>query len=296
MAGSFALSMRRETSIIANSRDKAQAIAIAEAGIIFAQLNLLLVDKEQRWRTSGHIYPVNFNGAIIRIKIQSESGKIDINRADEKLLTGLLMQTDIESQQYQSVVNAILDWRDKDDLIRIDGAEKSTYEAADLTYQPRNKVFQTIEELRLVFGITPELFEQLKPMITVYSKQKAVNLKMANRNVLLAATGLDMEIIDTYLNERINSDKNQLPDPSFPQAIGKKMNNQIKSVYTVIAEARLDNGAKARVQVVMKQSHSYAKQPFIILDWKRYASLKNSLFSKELESLLITQDAKFNVR
>jgi len=295
MAGSFTLGMRRETSIIANLRDKAQAIAIAEAGITFAQLNLLTVNKEQRWRASGHIYPVRFNEADIRIKIQSESGKIDINKANEKLLTGMMAQTDADAIQQQSIVNAIIDWRDKDDLIRINGAEKATYEAADLPYQPRNKPFQTTEELRLVFGVTAEIFEQLKTMITVYSKQTMVDLKAAEKKVLLAATNLDSETIDSYIAERINSERNQLPTPAFPQFSGKKANASAKKIYTVIAETQLNNGAKARIQVIMQRNPKNTPQPFIILDWKRYAALKNALFSKHTKSLLITQNAELNL-
>ena len=294
MAGSFTLGMRRETSIIANMRDKAQAIAIAQAGITFAQLNLLKVDKEQRWRANGHIYPIRFNHADIRIKIQSESGKIDINKANEKLLAGMMAQTDVDPIEQQSIVNAILDWRDKDDLIRIDGAEKATYEAADLSYHPRNKPFQTTEELRLVLGITAEIFEQLKTMITVYSKQTRVDLKTAEKKVLLAVSNLDTETIDSYISERVNSDINQLPTPVFPHFSGKKSNTSAKKIYTIIAETQLHNGAKARIQVIMKKNAKNKSQPFIILDWKPYAALKNALFSKDSESLLITQNAELN--
>jgi general secretion pathway protein K len=294
MAGSFTLGMRRETSIIANMRDKAQAIALAEAGVIFAQLNLLTLDKEQRWQANGHIHPIRFNNADIRIKIQSESGKIDINKADAKLLAGMMAQTEVEAIQQQAIVNAILDWRDKDDLIRIDGAEKATYDAADLPYHPRNKPFQTTEELRLVFGVTAKIFEQLKTMITVYSKQTSVDLKTAEKEVLLAVTSLESETIDSYLTERVNSERNQLPPPNFPQFNGKKSKIKAKEIYTVIVETQLNNGAKARIQVIMQKNPKNKAQPFIILDWKRYAALKNALFSKDSESLLITQNAKLN--
>ncbi|MDQ7089147.1 MAG: type II secretion system protein GspK [Methylococcales bacterium] len=292
MAGSFTLGMRRETRIIANLRDKAQAIALAEAGITFAQLNLSTLDKAQRWRASGHIYPVQFNQATIRVKIQSEFGKIDINKANEKLLTGMLLQTDIAPEKHPAIVNAIIDWRDKDDLIRIDGAEKATYQSEGLAYAPRNKPFQTIEELRLVLGVTPELFEQLKTMITVYSRQLTVDLKTASRAVLLAATGLEAERIDSYIAERVESDINHLPTPALITT-GTQSKKNAQEIYTVIAETQLNNGAKARIQVVMKKKSDPSK-PFIILDWKRYAALKTSLFSKTMSLLLIPEDAELN--
>ena len=55
MAGSFTLTMRRDSNVTANIRDKAQAVAIAEAGLTIAQLNLVNSDKNKRWRSQGNI-------------------------------------------------------------------------------------------------------------------------------------------------------------------------------------------------------------------------------------------------
>ena len=292
MASSFALTIKRETNLIANLRDHSKALAIAEAGITLAQLHLLKVDKEQRWRANGHIYATKFNGVKLRIKIQMESGKIDINKADEKLLSGMMKQTDLAEEKQQAIVNAILDWRDGDDLVRIDGAEAQAYQAANLSYVPRNKAFQNIQELRLVLGVTPELYDQLKSMITVYSKNKKVDLKNANRDVLLAASGREDEDVDNYIAERLESDKNKTPSPAF---ITYRAFSIRSNVFSVISEAQLNDGARARVQVIMKKNTAdKSKLSFKILDWKPYADLKTSLFSDTMNSLLITADAELN--
>ena len=44
MAGSFTLSMRREASVISSIRDRAQATAIAEAGVVIAQIMLIEIN------------------------------------------------------------------------------------------------------------------------------------------------------------------------------------------------------------------------------------------------------------
>jgi general secretion pathway protein K len=294
MVSSFALGVRRETRLTANIRDKAQAIALAEAGIIFAQLHLLTTDKQQRWQASGHIYPLNFKDAKIRIRIESEAGKIAINQAKETLLMKMLLQTNLAENQHQAIVNAILDWRDADDLIRIEGAEKNSYRQAGLLYEPRNKPFQTIEELRLVLGVSAELFAQLKPMITVYSTRVAVDLTTANQQVLVAVTGLAPEVIDDYIAQRIAQDNKNLPLRDFPQPSAKKNNRILPKIYTIIAETQLNNGTQARVQVVLKQNSTVSNNPFVILNWKRYADLTTSLFAKTMDFLLITEDAEFN--
>ncbi|MCK4493626.1 MAG: general secretion pathway protein GspK [Methylococcales bacterium] len=292
MASSFALTIKRETNLIANLRDHSKALAIAEAGITLAQLHLLLVDKEQRWRANGHIYASEFNGVKLRIKIQMESGKIDINKANEKFLSGMMKQTDVTEEKQQAIVNAILDWRDGDDLVRIDGAEARDYQAANLSYVPSNKAFQNIEELQLVLGITPELYKQIKPMITVYSKNKRVYLKNANRDVLLAVSGRDEATVDTYIAERLESDQNKTPAPNF---ISYRTISFRSSIVNVISEAQLGDGARARIQVIMqKDTTDKSKLSFKILDWKPYADLNTSLFSDTMTPLLMTNDAELN--
>ena len=292
MASSFSLTIKRETSLISHLRDHSKALSMAEAGITLAQLHLLMVDKEQRWRANGNIYATEFNRAKLRIQIRSESGKINLNQANEKILQGMLKQTDLDEEKQQAIVSAILDWRDGDDLTRVDGAEANNYQAAELSYQPRNKPFQTIEELRLVLGVTTTLYQQLKPMLTVYSKSKKVELKNASRKVLLAASGRDEEAVDEYIAQRVKSDQENTPEPKFITYRGFSFRSQI---YSVISEAQLEGGAKARIQVIMKKNTGNTALPFKILDWTRSIALKNSLFSDTMKPLLITEDAELNL-
>jgi general secretion pathway protein K len=292
MASSFSLTIKRETNLISSLRNHSKAVAIAEAGVTLAQLHLLKVDKDQRWRTNGNIYATEFNGAKLRLQIRSEAGKIDLNYADEKSLQGMMRQTDLDEEKQQALVSAILDWRDGDDLTRMEGAEANQYQAANLAYQPRNKPFQTLEELRLVFGITADLYQQLSPMLTVYSKTKKVDLKNASRRVLLAVSGRNQEGIDDYIKERVESDQNNTPEPKF---IGYRGFSLQSKVYSVISEAQIDGGAKARIQVIMKKNTAKNKPPFKILNWTRTPLFKNSLFSNTMTALLITEDAELNL-
>ena len=56
MAGSFALSMRRESSIVSVIKNNAHAMAIAESGIALAETMLLNPDPNKVWRADGNIY------------------------------------------------------------------------------------------------------------------------------------------------------------------------------------------------------------------------------------------------
>ena len=179
MAGSFALSMRREASITAGIKNNAQAMAVAESGIALAEMMLQNPDPDKRWRADGSIYEIIATDAKVRVRLLAEAGKIDINKADQALLEGLMIYAPVDAEQKSRLVGAILDWRDADDLVHINGAEKKEYQDASLSYQPGNKPFQSIEELQMVLGMNKSVFLQLEPLITVYSGQPTVSVPHA---------------------------------------------------------------------------------------------------------------------
>lgn len=215
MAGSFALSMRREAAIVTGSSSNARGVAIAESGLALAELMLMHPDQQQRWRTDSSIYHVDYADASLRIQLLAETGKIDINSADEPLLQGLIAQVPLEAEEQTRLLNAILDWRDTDDQVRENGAEKKDYKAAGLSYQPGNKPFQSIEELQLVLGMNEQVFKALENLITVYSKQPKVDLAQAPKDVLQIVPGMDAELIDTYIMARRDSAINGLAAPTL---------------------------------------------------------------------------------
>lgn len=288
MAGSFALSMRREAGIVANIKNSAQAIAIAESGLNFAEMMLLLPDKNKRWRTDGSVYQLDTDDAVIRIRLLAESGKIDINKAEEKLLTSLLAAApSVDSKTQVKLVSAILDWRDEDDLVHIDGAEQKEYKEAGLKYSPRNKPFQSIEELRLVLGMDEATFNWLAPLVTVHSRQAQVNLQQASKDVLLVLPELDEGLLEEYLAARLDSAKRDLPPP-FPSIPVSTQPNQSPQpaqggqaqAITVISEALLEDGTAAGL-AAMIQNGPGTLTPFQILNWQRNAVNGTSLFADQ---------------
>ncbi|MDD1628585.1 MAG: general secretion pathway protein GspK [Methylococcaceae bacterium] len=298
MAGSFALSMRRESSIIAGIKNNAQAKAIAESGIAMAEIMLLNPDPAKGWRTDGSIYEINSADAKIRVRLSSETGKIDINKADETLLKGLMTSAPVDEDQQTKVVNAILDWRDEDDLVHIEGAEKQEYQDAGLSYQPGNKPFQSIEELQLVLGMDKSLFLWIEPLVTVYSGQPQVTIQDATKEVLLVIPGLDRGLVDSYIAARVESAINNLPAPPFPSS--SEMNTPTRqniptgqsNVLTVVSEAVLDDKSRASVSAVIKKSGNSQAIPFEVLKWQHVSANSASLFTDAMSKLLVAQYAE----
>jgi len=305
MAGSFALSMRREASISTGNKNNAQAMAVAESGVAIAELMLLNPDQNQRWRGDGSIYEIITTNAKIRVRLLSESGKVDINKADQALLEALLANISSVADQKLKLVGAILDWRDADDLVHSDGAEKDEYKVAGLSYQPRNKPFQTLEELQLVLGMNETIFLQLEPLVTIYSGQSNVSVQLASKEVLQIIPGLDQGLIDTYMTARLESALNNSPMPLFPSSpgspnsVGQPAAPGQANVLTLVSEALLDDESNATISVVVKQADPVAMQntttlqsPFQVLKWQQVTNHERSLFADAMSELLVKKYAE----
>ena len=55
------------------------------------------------------------------------------------------------------IAPAIMDWRDEDSTVSTDGAEDETYSRFTPPYRAKNAPFESVEELRLVAGMTKEI-------------------------------------------------------------------------------------------------------------------------------------------
>ena len=291
MAGSFALNMRRESSIIAGVKSNAQAMAVAESGIAMAELMLLVPDPNIIWRADGSIYEIDFDDVIIRIRLVSESGKIDINKADEALLQSLMASAPVDSDQQTRLVSAILDWRDADDLVHVEGAEKDEYQEAGLSYQPRNKPFQSIDELQLVLGMNEAVFKWIEPLVTIYSGQQQVNIQQADKEVLQVIPGLDRGLIDSFIADRLESARNNLPAPPFPSSSGQNTSSGQNSALTIVSEALLNDESRALISAVIKKSGNAQKTPFEVFKWQLLTGKGASLFTDAMSELLVKQYA-----
>jgi len=306
MAGSFALSMRRESAIIAGIKNNAQASAVAKSGIAMAEMMLLNADPAKGWRADGSIYEINAADAKIRVRLLSETGKIDINKADESLLKSLITNASLDEEQQTRLVSAILDWRDEDDLVHIEGAEKQEYQDAGLSYQPRNKPFQSIEELQLVLGMNKSLFLWIEPLVTVYSGQQQVTMQVAAKEVLQVIPGLDKSLVDSYIAARRESVINNLPAPLFPSSsgmnaptgqnitVGQSSNSAGQNnVLTVVSEAILDDESSSSISAVIKKSNNtQTPSPFEALKWQHVTANSASLFTDAMSELLVKQYAE----
>lgn len=106
-----------------------------------------------------------------------------------------------DKKSLEQVVTNIADWgSSKPDSIN-GGDKKSIYRNYEGTFPP-NRAFRTLEELRMVAGMTDELFELIEPSVTVYG-MKGINPNLANKEVLTSMDpGMTPEIVSEVMKRR----------------------------------------------------------------------------------------------
>lgn len=107
------------------------------------------------------VAPLNSDesGTRVRAGLIDESARLNLNAIvafdlDEEPTAQMLMNVPGMTEE---IADAILDWIDDDDEVRSYGAESSEYESLQPPYTARNGPLESLDELLLVRGVTPQL-------------------------------------------------------------------------------------------------------------------------------------------
>ena len=136
------------------------------------------------------------------ISVTNEGSRIDLNEADADVLTALFSVIGVSDDLSGVLADRILDWRDSDDLKSLNGAEDPDYAAEGLPYGAKDDLFSSVEELRQVLGITPEIYRRVAPELTVDSGKAKVEEQFASAVVLATVKGVTLEEAQTTVDER----------------------------------------------------------------------------------------------
>ena len=142
-----------------------------------------------------------------RYGLSDEESKINLNTAGLTVLENLFIAAaGLEEVEAQELAASIVDWRDKDSQLSIPlgSAEDSYYRGLAYPYEAKDSEFESLDELLLVKGMTPEIFERLRDYVTVSSSGR-VNINTASSPVLLAL-GLEEDIADKIIRYRSADD------------------------------------------------------------------------------------------
>jgi general secretion pathway protein K len=226
VAFDFSASVREEAAAAHRYNDETQGYYLALAGFQRGVYELLqqsagrdsLGTEKRADIFDGGWHEETLGGGVFRVRWLDEGGKININRADEGTLRRIFTNLGIEEPGRTIIVDSIMDWRDPDNLHRLNGAENEYYRSLTPPYTARNGPFDTVEDLLWVRGVTSELFYgydgaygqreenvrtiALREIFTVDSPIDRVNLRTASAEVIHTVAGIPLEKSRGFVEER----------------------------------------------------------------------------------------------
>jgi hypothetical protein len=185
----------------------------------------------------GLPHRIFLNQTAIDFILEDERGKIDLNKAPDEdirlVLRGMLELQGEPPAMADRLLNAILDWKDSDNLPREGGAEDETYEQRRPAYVAANGPFKSVEELLLVEGVTYEMFYGRSVMREGTGASDAGEVSAVN------PLGLGIRHIFTVYNDSGKVIKDYAPELLL-NLIGDKIEMQNASAAPGQAGARIN--------------------------------------------------------
>lgn len=228
---SFSFLIRTEARSTIFFKEGVQKRFIAEAGMERAILEIfhrqtyreqaVVVEGNEVVRIDGRPYTGRMETGSYKFRLLSESGKIDINKMSDLtgiVLKNLLLSLDVPQEKADIIVDSILDWTDSDNLRRLNGAEDEYYLSLQVPYRAKNAPLDTLEELLLVKGITPDILfgnkehRGIVQYLTIYGTSSKININAAPKELLMALPGLTEETAKRIIDQRETAEFRSVQD------------------------------------------------------------------------------------
>ena len=160
---------RAETRIAANLRDAAVLEAAADAAVNEAALHL--IDRSPAgWHPDGSAHVLRVGTVDVLVRAESEASKMPLNTSPNVLITALVHQLGADTRLATQIGDEIDNWRNPADFPTGLGAKAPQYRAAGRDWGPANRPLRSLDELRLLLAMTPELYALMSPHVSAYSQ------------------------------------------------------------------------------------------------------------------------------
>jgi general secretion pathway protein K len=306
----FCFAMRTEVNITNHYKEELQLYAMAEGGFERAVTELIykhdpgvqqmrkamkleeIPPEKMEWVTDGRPYLLPFDQGTCEVRVVSESGKININLVSESTLRKIIGNLGLEEEERDVVVDSILDWRDADDFYRVNGAENDYYRSLKEPYDCKNGNLDSIEELLLVRGVTPELFYGrkmirneggvskgrigLKDIFSIYAAGEQIDINSATPVALRFVLGIPEEVAQQIVKAREEKGFEHQQDllqrvPEISPFMGEIVNfilfRSLVPYYTIESKAKKKEGESNRGIKAIVKVEPRDKKKYKIIQW-----------------------------
>lgn len=256
LLGGYAVLARTEGLQARYEFARTQAYYAAQAGLMQALYQLHDAQPKQRWVADGRTYTFKFGQARIQVSAVSENGKVDLNAAAPQVLQALFTAAGLVPEASRQLAARVVDWRQPAAAQAV-GGTNAVYQAAGRHYGPRHAPFASIEELQMVLGMTPKLYQRLASQVTIWSGKPVPDQDTAPRLALLAIPGMSKDRVQALLAARRDN-----ANPGRP-VIDNGLIQSFKST------AALADGTEAQLRATIRLRPAQAgAQPYMVLRWR----------------------------
>src|SRR5437588_1808689 len=159
---------RTELRIAGNLAANAAAQAAADGAIYRAIFNVLDPRQDEHWDLDGGMHELQIADTRVALRLENEAARVNPNLASTPLLQALLEVVSGNPEQAASVAVTIAEWVGAKKGPQPLTGSNADYGAAGMEYRPPREPFESIEELARVRGVTPDLFQLLRPHLTLF--------------------------------------------------------------------------------------------------------------------------------
>ena len=284
----FVFSMRLEASMARSYRDSVLAEHLAESGVqqaireVLSQAQITALDEGGQLlfyralpgQTAPERVPplprtrVPLGRGEFSYRITDEAARLDINATTPAQLDRLLAALGLERLQRDIISDSLQDWRDRDELHRLNGAEsEDVYLRLPLPYRSRNGNLQDAAELRQIRGVSRELYvgtgdrPGLGDLVTAI-RPGGVNLNTASAPVLKALGFSDAEMAEV-LQTRVRT-----PYLTVPGRFAGRGLVVGSATFRIEAEGRLPGSPPSRVLAIVQRGGRTAPVGVTVRLWR----------------------------
>lgn len=270
----LAMSMRLEASMVRSYKDVTLATHLAEAAVqqaireILGPASIQALDEDGTlsfYRVVGTStllakqsrmprHRVALGAGEFSYRISDEEARLNVNLAPPDRVDRLLAGLGLDKQARDIINDSLQDWKDANDLSRINGAESEDfYLKLPVPYRARNGALQDTAELLQIRGITPEIYRgekghpALADLVTVVPGRDTVNMNTAPAPVLKALGLSDAEVSE------ITQTRTRTPYPSVPARFGGKGIGVGSATFRIEAEGLIAGEPRARVVAIAQR-------------------------------------------
>jgi general secretion pathway protein K len=180
---------RIESRIAGNLVANAVTAAAADGAVFQTIFKLSDPSPERRWIPDGTEHELAIGDCHSVVRVSDDAGRINPSLAAPVIIEALLRATGSDPGSARRLASAIGEWVGTPRGAQEEEALLAEYRGAGLDYAPPGEPLETIGELRRVLGMTPRVFDAIRPHLSLFSPAEP-NMAQADPVVKAAMAAL----------------------------------------------------------------------------------------------------------